>query len=306
MVSDDPIRHVLLADVLSAELTGVRLGAGDGLDGVEDWHEDVGVVVGHLPLEDGRESFESHAGVDVLGGERLEDPALLAVELDEDDVPDLEAVGIVHVDEICGVAAADAIVVDLGARSARSDVAHLPEVIGAVEGENFGCREVLEPDLFGFVVGWQALGRVAAEVRGVEPVLRERVDLREEFPRPADGFLLEKVAEGPVPEHLEEGVVVRVLPDVVEVVVLASGSDALLRVGGALELGERALGVRGSQEAGLELVHPRVGEEEGRVIVRHDGGGRHDGVLLGLEEIQEGLPDPLGGPLLHGVHGGGT
>ena len=71
MVRDDPIRHILLADVLSAELTGVRLGAGDSLDGVEDGHEDVGVVVGHLPLEDGRESLESHAGVDVLGGERL-------------------------------------------------------------------------------------------------------------------------------------------------------------------------------------------------------------------------------------------
>ena len=59
-------------------------------------------------------------------------------------------------------------------------------------------------------------------------------DFREQFPRPGDRFLLEVVAEGPVAEHLEEGVVVGVLADVVEVVVLAAGADALLRVGGPL------------------------------------------------------------------------
>ena len=163
--------------------------------------------------------------------------------------------------------------------------------------------EVLEPDLLGLVVGGEALGGITAKVRGVEPVLGEHVHLREELPRPPDGLLLEKVAEGPVPEHLEEGVVVGVLADVVEVVVLTARADALLGVGGALELRERALRVGGAQEAGLELVHSRVGEEEGWVIVGDHGRGRHDGVLLALEEIQKGLPDPLGGPLLHGVHG---
>ena len=303
VVGDDSVRHVLLADVLGAELTGVGLRAGDGLDGVKDGHEHVGVVVGHLTLEDGREPLEAHAGVDVLRREGLEDAALLAVELDEDDVPDLEAVGIVHVDEVARVAAADAVVVDLGARTARADVSHLPEVVLAVKREHLVRGEVLEPDLLGLVVGGKALRGITAKVRGVEPVLGEHVHLREELPRPPDGLLLEKVAEGPVPEHLEEGVVVGVLADVVEVVVLAARADALLGVGGALELRERALRVGGAQEAGLELVHSRVGEEEGWVIVGDHGRGRHDGVLLALEEIQEGLPDPLGGPLLHGVHG---
>ncbi len=52
-----------------------------------------------------------------------------------------------------------------------------------------------------------------------------------EFPGPLDGFLLEVIAEGPVPEHLEERVVIGVEPDVIEVVVLAAGADAFLRVG---------------------------------------------------------------------------
>ena len=52
-----------------------------------------------------------------------------------------------------------------------------------------------------------------------------------ELPSPFNGFFLEVVAEGPVAEHLEEGVVVGVVADVFEVVVLAAGADALLRVG---------------------------------------------------------------------------
>jgi hypothetical protein len=37
-----------------------------------------------------------------------------------------------------------------------------------------------------------------------------------------------RVVEGPVPEHLKKRVVVHVLANVVEVVVLAAGTDALL------------------------------------------------------------------------------
>ena len=48
-----------------------------------------------------------------------------------------------------------------------------------------------------------------------------------------DGLALEVVAEGPVAEHLEEGVVVGVAPHLLEVVVLARDADALLGVGGA-------------------------------------------------------------------------
>ncbi len=44
---------------------------------------------------------------------------------------------------------------------------------------------------------------------------------------------LEVVAERPVSEHLEERVVIGVETDVVEVVVLAAGADAFLRIGRA-------------------------------------------------------------------------
>ena len=68
------------------------------------------------------------------------------------------------------------------------------------------------------------------------------------------------LAEGPVAEHLEEGVVVNIFADVVEVVVLAAGTDALLRVGRARELRQRRRWVSGAEEDGFVLVHAGVGE----------------------------------------------
>lgn len=48
---------------------------------------------------------------------------------------------------------------------------------------------------------------------------------------------LEVVTEGPVAQHLEERVVVHILADIVQIVVLATSADALLRVGHTRKLG---------------------------------------------------------------------
>ena len=98
---------------------------------------------------------------------------------------------------------------------------------------------------------------------------------------PVDGLCLDVVAEGPGPEHLEERVVVRVLPHVVQVVVLAACADALLAVDRSFEGVEGGRGVGGAGEDGLELVHARVGEQQRGVIdwmVKREEGKR------GLEE----------------------
>ena len=72
---------------------------------------------------------------------------------------------------------------------------------------------------------------------------------------------LEIIAEGPVAQHLEESVVIAVLADIVKVVVLATGANALLGVGGAFP-GSHWVGlVDGAEEDGLELVHTSIGEE---------------------------------------------
>ena len=54
----------------------------------------------------------------------------IPVELDEDEVPDLEHVGVILVDKVSDVATpSNAVVVKLSGGAARASVAHLPEVV---------------------------------------------------------------------------------------------------------------------------------------------------------------------------------
>ncbi len=133
---------------------------------------------------------------------------------------------------------------------------------------------------------------LAFEDGRVQAGLVEAPDFGEQLPGPGDRFLLEVVAERPVAEHLEEGVVVGVLADVVEIVVLAAGADALLRVGGPL-VGPRA----GAEEDVLELVHAGVGEQQRRIVVaarRGDDGTKVWPCFL-HEEVDELLANFIGG-----------
>src|SRR5882762_3573516 len=100
---------------------------------------------------------------------------------------------------------------------------------------------------------------VRTKDRGVKSLRRKFPDINDKFPGPRDGFLLEVIAEGPVAEHLEKRVVIGVEADVVEVVVLATGANAFLRVGSpAWSVGTLHL----AEEDGHKLVHPGVREQK--------------------------------------------
>mmetsp|Transcript_30269 Transcript_30269/g.72793 ORF Transcript_30269/g.72793 Transcript_30269/m.72793 type:complete len:231 (+) Transcript_30269:2460-3152(+) len=224
-------------------------------------------------------------------GERL---VLVPEHLDKHDVPDLEHVRVVHVHEVRGVAPPNAVVVQLRARAARASVAHLPEVVLHVPLQHPVLGQVLEPEQARLLIRGHgaALVLVALAVGGVEPVWLEAVDNGEQLPGPSDRFLLEVRREAPVSKHLEKRVVIHILANVVEVVVLATSADALLRVGGALEGSERALRVDSAHEDRFELIHSGIGEEKGGVVKRNNTGGRPVRVatcsallLLSLEEL---------------------
>ena len=107
--------------------------------------------------------------------------------------------------------------------------------------------------------------------------------LREKLPGVLDRVALEVVAEGEVPEHFEERVVARRVADVVKVVVLAAGADALLRgrragIGALVE----------PEEDVLELVHAGVREEKRRVVPRDNGARMYDRVTFAGVEVQKG------------------
>ena len=121
----------------------------------------------------------------------------------------------------------------------------------------------------------------------VKPLRRKFPTINHQLPRPLDRFLLEVIAEAPVAEHLEEGVVIGVEPNVFEIVVFAAGPDAFLRVGHARRIPRRLLLF---EKDGHELVHARVGEKQiGRVGEQRRRG--HDGVLFLAKEIEKRFSD---------------
>ena len=247
--------------------------------------QQVGVVGAVDALEDRRHALEPHAGVDVARGQFGKPAVALAIVLDEDQVPDLHVAGTAGVDA-AGVAgrlvagAGSAVDVNLRARAARAGLAHLPEVVLRAEAQHARGRQVghLRPERLGL--------RVGLEDRGEDPFLGQFPDAGEQRPRPLDRLGLVVVAEGPVAEHLEEGVVVDVAPDVIEIVVLARDAQALLGV-----RDPRGAGLLCAQEGVLEGDHARVREEQRWIALRNDAVARHDQVAPLAEELEETAAD---------------
>jgi hypothetical protein len=188
------------------------------------------------------------------------------------------------------------VVEDLRARPARTRVRHLPEVVAGVaralvvadaDAPLRRYADVLRPDVVRLVV----LG-----VHGrPEPFGRQAVHLREQLPRVADRVALEIIAEAEVAQHLEERVVARRVADVLQVVVLAARAHAALRRGRAL-----VRPLLEAQEHVLELNHARVGEQQRRIVRRHEGRARHERVPL-RDEVVEEFPADVGD--VHGRRG---
>mmetsp|Transcript_14965 Transcript_14965/g.41000 ORF Transcript_14965/g.41000 Transcript_14965/m.41000 type:complete len:731 (+) Transcript_14965:541-2733(+) len=185
VVSDHTICHVHEVRVSLANLTSVWPCASLLLDISKDTRKDVSVVVASLVHEHRRHTLEAHTCVDALGWELGEGAIDLPVELHEDIVPDLQDVWVVHVDQRCGISPADAVVVDLCAWAAGTGVAHLPEVVLHVEGQNLALRKELLPDIPSLVVGRDVgLLRIAAVVGHVQAVRVDFVHLRQQLPCP--------------------------------------------------------------------------------------------------------------------------
>ncbi len=183
------------------------------------------------------------------------------------------------------------VVEDFRAWSAGAGVAHGPEIVGARDSENLRLRQAAD-----LLPQFERL--VVVHVNGREQTFRRQIKgLGHQVPRQLDRVVLEIVAEGKVPQHLEEGVVARGVAHVVEIVVLAAGAHAFLRgdrahVGPLLDAGEDV----------LELHHAGIGEHQRRVVARHERRRRHHRVPVLGEIVEEGRPDLVDaahGPVLY-------
>src|SRR5690606_35962778 len=168
------------------------------------------------------------------------------------------------------------VVEDLAARAAGAGIAHRPEVVLRAK-----AREALridayfvEPDAGGFII--------ILEYRDPQFLRRQPEILRQELPGEGNCLALEIIAEAEVAEHLEKRVMTGRVAYVFEVVVLASGAHAALGGDGAIVA---ALVL--AQEDVLELHHAGVGEQQRRVIGRHQRRAGDDFVATVPEKFEE-------------------
>jgi hypothetical protein len=248
-----------------------------------DGREQVRVVVGRHSLYDTGQSLQAHPRVDRLHRQRHPRAVGALLELHEDEIPDLEpARAVLRVVRHAVRSFAEfhpTVKVEFRAWAAWPGLGHAPEV-GVVArldvtpaSYSFGRdTDLVVPDAVGFLV---------VGVDGhTDPIGWDLEVLGQQFPGPADRLALEVVAEAPVAQHLEEGVVTSRAPNLFEVVVLAGDAQTALVVSGP----DIAPLLPPGQDV-LELDHPGVGKQQSLVRRGHERGAGHHGMAAFGEEL---------------------
>ena len=247
--------------------------------------EQIGVVVRKLALDDRGHALETHPGVDRRCRQRVQAsrPACRSNSMNTLFQISTYRSQLHSMPRQTGSRAGQLVaakVIDLRAPSARPRFPHRPEVVGRAQLADPLRRHQRLPCIVGLVVPRDP--SFALEDGGQEAVRRQLPDVGEQLPGEGDRLPLEVVAEGQVAEHLEERVVTVRGADVIEIVVLAADAHALLRRSrprvGPLFLPEEHV---------LELVHPGVGEQQRRIVVRHERRARDDGMAVFSEVLEK-------------------
>ena len=228
-------------------------------DSVQQRHKDVRLVIAVFLLHHGGQALKSRAGIHAGPGQFFQRAVRLAVELGEDQIPELHAALVVEGRRFRQSEISRQVDMDLGAGSAGTRVPHFPEVVLLAQTDDLFRGHMLLPDLEGFVV---------IQINGHPEIFLGQTNfLGQEFPGESYGFFLKIRPETEVPQHLEEGVVPGGLAHVVQIVVLAARPYAFLTGSGALRRG-----ILDPNENVLELVHAGVGKQKRRVILGDDRG----------------------------------
>ena len=247
--------------------------------------EQVNIVVGMHVLQYCCDALQPHASIHRWLGQRVQHTVLIAVVLHEYQVPDFN------------------IAITIGLRTARraapnirpmvvknfrtgttwTSVCHLPEIIGCI------ARAMIVTDTY------NALDRHAHFIRpdvisliilGVncypQLVSWQLINLSKQFPGIFDCTVFKIVPKAEITQHLEKCMMPRGITHILQVVVLTTRAYTPLRRRSAYI---RTLIV--AEEAVFELHHAGVGEQQCRIIARHQWTGRHDSVLFGGKIIQK-------------------
>ena len=253
--------------------------------------EQVHIVIVGDALQNGGDALQPHAGVNRRLGQVEAGLFVHLLELHEDEIPEFQITVAVFVGRTWRAAGHGWALVkeDFRAIAAGAGRAHGPQIVGVADDAVIAEAGDLLPQSAGLFVG-----RVD---RDQQLVLGQADHLGDEIPGEGDGLFLEVIAEGEIPQHLEESVVAGGIADIVQIVVLAAGADAFLDGGGA------GIGpLFGTGEQVLELHHARIGEQQGGIVARDQGRGWHRLVAPLGEEFHKSGADvrQAGQGLCHG------
>ena len=258
-----------------------------GCNRFQHWLEYVRIIIGRFALKCHTKTFESHTGVDHFCGKRLKTAVCLAVVLHEYKIPDFNHLRMIMVHEIAtgnlgAFFCRTKVDMNFGTRSARSCITHFPEIIVLVAVDDMIFRQELFPIGSGFVVTAQSFFGTSFEYGCVEMFRIQFQDIYQIFPCPTDGFFLEVIAERPVTEHFEHGMMVSIVSYLLQVIVLSAYAQTFLRVRDSFVF-RRVV----AQNNIFKLVHTRIGKHQGRVVFNHHWSRRNDVVSFRLKEILE-------------------
>ena len=187
--------------------------------------EHIRVIVRRFAFYGAYQALETHAGIDVLCGQRHQGTVRLALKLHEDQIPDFDDLRVVRIHKVrpglCAALGSRAqINVDFRAGATGSRFAHFPKIIFFRAIENAVCRHVLSPHTACLVVGGQSIPCIAPKDGDVQLLRIQAVYLRQKLPGPVNGFLLEVVPKAPIAQHFKQRVVVGVNAYFLQIVVL--------------------------------------------------------------------------------------
>ena len=175
---------------------------------------------------------------------------------------------------------------DFGTRSARSCITHFPEVVVFVTVDDVILWQELFPIRSSFVVTAQSFFGTSFKYGCIEMFRIQFQDFYQIFPRPADRFFLEVIAERPVTKHFKHGVVVRIVSYFFQVIMLSAYTQTFLRVRDSLVFRRMV-----TQNNIFKLVHTRVGKHQRGVVLNHHRSRRHNLVTFTFEETLERVSD---------------
>ena len=174
--------------------------------------------------------------------------------------------------------------VNLATRTARTCLAHLPEVIVLITTDNVILRQILLPIVVCLLIKWHAIRLRTLKNCCIHTRLIKTINLSQKLPRPTDSLLLEIVAKRPVSKHLKHCMVVSIVTYLLKVVMLTRYTQTLLRIGSTRST------TRGiTQKDILKLIHTRIGKHQCRVILYNHRCRWNNFVLFRCEKVQKCL-----------------